>query len=78
MPTFTTFRGDELPDSFAEKIGAAPNAEVKVEVISPEELETNQRLKAGGRLKNAMSQFSREAQAAGITDDDIKSVINED
>lgn len=77
MPTFATFRGKDLEPSFAEKIGAAPEARVRVEVISPEEEETERRREAGKQLSAAMTQFSKEAEAAGITDADIQAVLNE-
>ena len=77
MPTLTTFRGKELPSSFAQKIGAAPNARVEIKIFQPEEEREQRRKEAVEEAMRLMDTISDEAEAAGITDQDIQDVLNE-
>ena len=80
MPTFTAIMPKrDLPKTLADRLPVGPSVEVEVIVRTlPEPAKTAmERKKAGQRLQKAMSQFSKEARTAGITDADIEVVLND-
>ena len=77
MPTMVTFRGKELPQSFAEQIGATSDARVEITVVSPGEEKTELRKAAVERLGFSMDAMSREAREKGLTEGRLNQILTE-